>query len=131
MTTDWFAYDYEDGADFYSTEGEARARVEELLEVERDGAVDGWNPDIESICWGRVVGRIVQTRCEPAPEGSEFDEIHDYAAKTFDDPAMARVRSLESELARLRRVEEAARKLCEWNKNDYMEPLRAALEAKP
>jgi len=94
---EWFVYDPIDGASFYATEVEARDRAEALLEEERDDSGDGWNEHVNQICYGRVMGRVEQIKCAPAPEGSGFDEYWDFALKTLADPggqAMADARVL-------------------------------------
>jgi len=77
----WFAYDPLDGVSFFATEAEARAQAEAWLDEERDRSVDGWSEEVEGICYGLVTGYVVQTKNEPAPEGSEFDYIADYALR--------------------------------------------------
>jgi len=86
IAAEWFVYDPVDGASFYATEDEAHARAEELLEEERDESGDsGWNEHVTDICYGRVVGSVVQTKSEPAPEGSAFDEYWEFALKTHEE----------------------------------------------
>ena len=93
MTTDrnYFAYDHMDGIDFYATEAEAIARAEAVLEDDRDNLDDsGWDENVTLICYGQVLGHVVQTKCEPAPEGSPYDEIWDFAVKSVaPDPLAA------------------------------------------
>jgi hypothetical protein len=88
IAADWFVYDPVDGVSFYAIEAEARDRAGALLEEERDD-IDpdtGWNEHVSDICYGRVIGRVVRTKCEPAPEGSGFDEVWDFALKTVEAP---------------------------------------------
>ena len=87
MSKEWFAYDPVDGASFFATEAEAKKQAEDWLDEERNKSADGWSEDVEGICWGRVCGGVVQTKNEPAPEGSDFDYIADYALR--DAPAEA------------------------------------------
>ena len=83
----FFVYDHMDGIDFYATEAEAKDRCEALLDEERLALDDsGWNENVTDICYGKVLGGVVQTACEKAPEGSGFDEMWDFAVKEYPDP---------------------------------------------
>ena len=76
----FFSYDPEDGISFHATEDEARSEAEGALEAERDNAADsdlGWNEQVSEICWGVVLGDVVQTKCEQVEDG----EIWDFALK--------------------------------------------------
>jgi hypothetical protein len=83
----WFVHDPVDGASFYATEQEAHDAAEKLLDEERDRAVDDeWVlENVESICYGRVCGEVVQTKCTTAEEGSGVDEIWDFELRVIGD----------------------------------------------
>jgi len=73
-------FDPQDGPEFFDTAEEAKARAEEILEDYKERSSDGWDEEVEDLHWGEYVVReeATQTVCEPAPEGSQFDEIWDY-----------------------------------------------------
>lgn len=62
----------------HETAEQAKDSAEEVLQFFRDEAGDGWDEEVHNIVWGQIIGRVVQTKNEPAPEGSEFDSIADY-----------------------------------------------------
>ena len=53
----------DDGEDvyFHDTADEAIAKCEEALEWHRDNASEGWPEEIENICWGKVLGHVVES----------------------------------------------------------------------
>ena len=76
----WFSYDTENGVAFHETAGKAQAEADKNLELSRDYADDGWDENVEDICWGEVKGKVVETeRREATPEDHiSCDEIVDY-----------------------------------------------------
>ena len=58
----YFSYDPEDGLQFHATSGEARARARHALECYQDEASEGWNESVTDVCWGRVCGRVHESR---------------------------------------------------------------------
>lgn len=88
-------FDPEDGPEWFDTADAAEAHAETILEAERDLSADGWSEEVTGICWGEFVclGEVVQTKCEKAEEGSEFDEWWDFDLKSTP--------SQQSEVARL------------------------------
>jgi len=77
----FFAYDPVDGASFFGDEEAARKQAQDWLDEERANSGDGWSEEVSGICWGEVCGEVVQAKNEPAPDGSEFDYIADYALR--------------------------------------------------
>lgn len=71
MNCDYFVFSSE-GVDFFQTEKEARDEVEALIDLYRKEAdYDGeWSGEVESICWGKVIGR--------ATEVKHSDECYDF-----------------------------------------------------
>lgn len=90
----WFSYDPDNGFETHETEAKARANAEESLHWHKQEAADnGWDENVTQICWGKIMGQVVQTSRETKPppdqldedgcdqEGrcwSQFDEIVDY-----------------------------------------------------
>ena len=58
----YFSYDPNgDGYLEHTTEEEAKKTAQAALEYERDEALnEGWDENVENICWGRIIGRTVQ-----------------------------------------------------------------------
>ena len=85
----YFSFDCDDGISWHATEEEAKSAAEGYLEAERDhlSPDDGWREEVTSICYGRTLGSVELVKCEKAPEGSSFDEIHDYALRGRPKPA--------------------------------------------
>lgn len=70
----FFAYDPEDGFDFFETEQEARDKCQRNFEDHRIYAADsGWSEQITDVCWGRVVESVVETG-RSIPKGVTVDE---------------------------------------------------------
>lgn len=76
----FFSYDpLNDGLQFHETLEQAQNKADESLKLYRHKASDGWPEDITEICWGEVCERVELISTDPAPEGSSFDTIDDYA----------------------------------------------------
>ncbi len=77
----FFSFDTEDGIEFHKTAEEAKAKAEKNLDLCRDYADDGWDENVQDICWGEVRGRVTETERRPCtPEDCmDCDEIVDYA----------------------------------------------------
>lgn len=78
MMDRFFVYDPECGFETYATAKEAEEAAEGILEAYRDDAGDGWDECVTNLCWGEIREQAVQTDCNPAPEGSAFDEYWDF-----------------------------------------------------
>lgn len=97
--SEFFSYDHDDGIEFHATKADARARAEHCLEQDRDVACEGWPDGVEWICYGRVLGRVVETFRRPAtPEDhlSGCDLYIDYQLLADCDAVLARVAELEA-----------------------------------
>lgn len=107
MRDKWFSYDPDDGFEIHATEAKARARAEHSLSRYRDDAGDGWPEELDSICYGRVGGRVVETERRPATEDDGIpgcDEYVDYALEETPDDRLEA--ALAGESAALERVAE-------------------------
>jgi len=74
----YFCYDHEDGVSFHDTPEKAEAAAQDALDGDQDLASDGWHEEVETICWGRIIEQVQETKRYPAPEGSDFDEFVEY-----------------------------------------------------
>ena len=111
MSDKWFSYDHDDGFEIHAAEAEARERAEHRLSLYRDDAGDGWPEEVDSICYGRVGGRVVETERRPATEDDGIpgcDEYVDYALEETPDDRLEA--ALAGESAALERVAEDATK---------------------
>jgi hypothetical protein len=63
----WFTYDpYDPEFAVYPTEEEATAAFERILDRFRTEALDdGWDPDVERLCMGRVTREVVLVPIPP------------------------------------------------------------------
>lgn len=51
----FFCYDPDNGINFYATEAEAREAAQSVVDTFRDiAADDGWQDEVEEVCWGVV-----------------------------------------------------------------------------
>jgi hypothetical protein len=66
------------GVEFFDTKEEAQSRAEWNFEQERIYAGDGWDENVDEICWGKVIQKVERTSCKEAPPDSDFDEIWEY-----------------------------------------------------
>lgn len=78
--SEFFAYSSEHGYETYNTAAEACKAAEDMIP---DFLVDGWDEEVNTVSWGRVVGSAVMANKRPAPNGSEFDFICDYVIQDF------------------------------------------------
>ncbi len=81
----YFSYDPEDGYETHTTENEASKRADNALELYRSDAYEGWHEDVEQVCWGKIIEKVERTKCEKAPDDSEFDEIWDFDLVPVED----------------------------------------------
>lgn len=57
----WFVYRPWNGFVLFSTEEEAQQEAEILLQEERDHSMEGWEEDVDEICWGELRQHVIQT----------------------------------------------------------------------
>jgi hypothetical protein len=76
-------FDPEEPPEFFDTEKEAKDHAEFVLDQYRDMSIDGWAEEVTQIEWGEYIcrERVTQTVCEPAEEGSEFEEVWNFELK--------------------------------------------------
>lgn len=75
---EFFAYSSEHGFETHDTAEKAKTAAENMID---DFLFDGWDEEVHTVCWGRVVGRAVMANKCPAPEGSNFAFICDYVVE--------------------------------------------------
>ena len=82
----WFSYDDCEGFKTHKTEEEAREFAQGSLDSERDSCRwnEEWSDEVNEICWGKVIEKVVETKWEPAPPESEFDEYVDYGLREVE-----------------------------------------------
>lgn len=84
MVLNWYSYDPEDGFELHATEAEARARVDAVLEEERERAgSDGWRDECEmmELSYGRVVAAAMIVWRGPPDPDSDFEDGVEYAIR--------------------------------------------------
>jgi hypothetical protein len=71
----WFSYDTGgNGFSLHATREEAKKAAEDALDAYRDDAPEGWSDDVEDVCYGQVLGRVVETYRKERPDGVALDE---------------------------------------------------------
>ena len=69
MTRKYFVYSPDNGFETFDTAAEAEAVAEDLISAYREDAYeDGWDEDVESVCWGEVSQKAVMVRCDGTPD---------------------------------------------------------------
>lgn len=88
----YFAYNPE-GFDTFKTLDEARKSAQESVDWYRDNIDDGWDEGVEQVCYGVILGAVVETENrEPDEDEKEYmdcDKIVDYGLKHFREPTPA------------------------------------------
>lgn len=81
MTRDCRFFMYSPSTDFewYVTAESAKEAANAEIDSYRDEAGDGWNEDVECVCWGEIRQDTRAVSDEPAPPGSTCDRTVDYA----------------------------------------------------
>lgn len=80
MTYRFFVHDPDGDVEKVKTQQEAIDKANSLLEFYRENSADdGWDELAEQIFWGEIKQTAEMVNKEPAPEGSGFDYICDYA----------------------------------------------------
>ena len=93
MKRQWVVFDPQDGPEFFDTPEQAKEHATEIMEAYRDDCnQDGWDESVTDLSWGEYIPhqQAVQTRCEPAPPGSEYEEYWDFDLRDVHDESEAR-----------------------------------------
>lgn len=56
FSPEFFAYSSEHGYETYDTAEKAKNAAEEMI---NDFLIDGWDEEVETVSWGRVIGKAV------------------------------------------------------------------------
>ena len=71
----WFSYDPGDGFETHDTETAARERAEKALQYYKDEAAgDGWDEEVEQICWGKCAQKVELLWRKDRPPKDQLDE---------------------------------------------------------
>ncbi|HHG6962968.1 TPA: hypothetical protein ACPXRM_001726 [Klebsiella pneumoniae] len=92
----YFSYGSEHGFEWHKTENEAIEAAESAIDDYRGDACDGWNEEVDSICWGIIMQSSTMVGERPRTEedrcDSAIDTICDYALlPAIDTPATDRI----------------------------------------
>lgn len=79
----WFSYDPCDCFQFHNTEAEAKASAEKSLDAYRDEAGDGWNEEVNGVCWGTVSQKVEEISRKEKPPESELEDGRDKDGTDF------------------------------------------------
>jgi hypothetical protein len=71
----YFSFDVDGSLETFATEAEAKERAEMSLTFCRDEAAgDGWPESTQDICYGKIIGRVIETSRKQRPPDSEINE---------------------------------------------------------
>jgi hypothetical protein len=86
----FFAYDPETGFETFETAEKAIAHAEDCIQCYRDEAPDGWNEQVDQVCWGEIRAETVEVGRREASEdeANRFEYWCDYALKDVTDEPM-------------------------------------------
>ncbi len=59
MIKKYFCYCTDHGFETFNTEDEAKKSAQESIDVFRDYAKDGWDENVDQICWGEIKQQTV------------------------------------------------------------------------
>lgn len=76
MPERYFSFDPDNGIEFFNSEAEAKTSAEATLDSYRDASGDdtGWDESVTDICYGIVLGEVVEISHIPRPPEDEIDE---------------------------------------------------------
>lgn len=75
----WFSYDPDgDGFETHKTEQEAKESAEIAISWYRENSSEGWDENVEGVCYGRIHQAVQMVDKRPLPESSEFDYTCNY-----------------------------------------------------
>lgn len=65
----YFVYSADNGFETFATAAEAESAAEDIINQYREDACeDGWDEDVESVCWGNISQKAKMIHCSPAPD---------------------------------------------------------------
>lgn len=82
----YFAYSPDTGFDLYETAEKAKAAAFDSINEYRFRADDGWEEDVENVCWGEVKQETVACNEQPSIGRDGVSIICDYELADVDPP---------------------------------------------
>lgn len=80
MTNKYFVYSADNGFETFSMASEAEAVAEDIISQYREDAYDdGWDDDVESVCWGEISQKAAMIDVSPTPDQVTGSYPCDYA----------------------------------------------------
>jgi hypothetical protein len=81
-----------EGLDEHDTAEAAQNEAQSIIDMYREEAADGWPEEVESVCWGVILGKAVERPVENAPFmagilGSDMEPV-DYVLEPVAAPAL-------------------------------------------
>ncbi len=71
----FFSYDPDGGFDTHDTAQQAEERAQNYFAIAESAASDdGWPPNTDQICWGKIIGEVLLSETKQRPPESELDE---------------------------------------------------------
>lgn len=79
----FFAYDPETGFETFETAEQAKKHAEECIDWYRGESIDGWDEQIDQVCWGEIKAKATQVGLRKSTEDDETccDMYCDYELK--------------------------------------------------
>lgn len=71
----YFVYSADNGFEIFDTSAEAEAVAQSIIDTHREDAYeDGWDEDVETVCWGEISQRasVVSMANTPDPETGTY-----------------------------------------------------------
>lgn len=68
----FFSFDPEGDFELHDTAEQAQAAAQSSLDQYRDEAPDGWNENVDRVCWGEIREQVVETMRRPYDPKQDF-----------------------------------------------------------
>lgn len=81
-----------EGLDEHDTAEAAQSEAQSIIDMYREEAADGWPEEVDSVCWGVILGKAVERPVKDAPFmagilGSDMEPV-DYVLESVAAPAL-------------------------------------------
>lgn len=80
----FFSYDPDTGFELHATAEEAKKNADEAIDYYRGYSSEGWDEQVDQVCWGQITQETVMVDKRPAPPDSEFSYFCDYQLRDLD-----------------------------------------------
>lgn len=92
-----------EGLDEHDTAEAAQNEAQSIIDMHREEAADGWPEEVDSVCWGVILGKAVERPVKDAPFmagilGSDMEPV-DYVLEPVAAPALEAPAAPDSDLA--------------------------------